>query len=482
MFERALAAVEPGAAVEEALTGGGAAAGLAKTGGSRPSRVRMLAVGKAADAMARAALRLVPIESGILVTSQPSMLPPDRVRTVVASHPLPDEGSLEAGRESLALVADLDPGDLLLVLLSGGASAMLEAGPVPLADLRTCYEALLQSGLDIRSLNEVRKGLSRVKGGRLAERAVMRGAHVVSLIVSDIVGDPIADIGSGPTAPSSSRGARGRKILEDANLWNTMPTSVKRTLGGSEGIESWRDRSGLVRAFIIANNETACKAAMEEGERRGYRTRILTTSLQGEAREAGPRFVEDALSWIDTASRRATIAGGETTVTVCGTGRGGRNQEFVLSSVEKLERKPAVVLSCGTDGADGNTDAAGAIADGETMSRARALRLDPEEFLEANDSCRFFQALEDLIITGPTGTNVADIQIVLEDRSRPLLAVNRGSRTQPGSRTRQSPRRVRPSRRSLAPPQTVPSGRPPDLSLRGSSRVLRPRTSAQGPA
>jgi len=346
------------------------------------------------------------------------MLPPDPVRTVVASHPLPDEGSLEAGRESLALVDDLDPGDLLLVLLSGGASAMLETGPVPLADLRTCYEALLQSGLDIRSLNEVRKGLSRVKGGRLAERAVMRGAHVVSLIVSDIVGDPIADIGSGPSAPSSSRGARGRKILEDANLWHRMPTSVKRALDASKGIASWRDTSGLVRAFIIANNETACKAAMEEAERRGYRTRILTTSLQGEAREAGPRFVEDTLSWIDPASRRATIAGGETTVTVRGDGRGGRNQELALAVVEALEGMPAVLVSCGTDGIDGNSNAAGAIVDGETIARARAKGLDPLAFLKRNNSFTFFEALGDLIMTGLTGTNVGDLQIFLEDRSK----------------------------------------------------------------
>ena len=418
MLDSALAAVEPGAAVTAALTDRARASGMGKIGGSVPSRVCMLAVGKAAEAMARAALRLLPIESGVLVTSRPgTTLPPDRVRRVVASHPLPDEGSLEAGRESLALVDGLDPGDLLLVLLSGGASSMLEVSSVPLADIQACYRILLRSGLDIRSLNEVRKGLSGVKGGRLAERAVLRGAHVVSLIVSDILGDPIGDIGSGPSAPSSSRGARARTILEDAHLWREMPASVKRVLGSSGRPVSWRDKSGLVRALVVANNEAACRAAMGEAERRGYRTRIVTTSLRGESREAGPQFIGRALPRENPTAKRAAIAGGETTVTVRGSGRGGRNQEFALSVVRALEGKSAVLLSCGTDGIDGNSDAAGAMVDGTTFARAREQGLDPRDFLRRNDSYTFFEALGDLIVTGPTGTNVSDLQILLVDPS-----------------------------------------------------------------
>lgn len=382
-------------------------------------KIQLLAVGKAAVSMARAADRLVPIASGLIVTNQKRVESlGTRVRFITASHPLPNEKSLEAGRDVLALADSLRPQDLLLVMVSGGTSALLEDSPVPLGDLQACHRALLRSGMDIRSQNEVRKGLSNLKGGRLAECVSARGAQLVSLIISDIVGDPIEDIGSGPTAPHSSRGFRARSILQDAGLWETMPTTVRRNLDRlrEEGRE-WRDTSGRVHAFVVANNEQACRAAIAEAEARRYRARLLTTSLQGEAREAAPWFVRQTSEWVTDGSKQATIAGGETTVTVRGEGRGGRNQEFALAAVDLLHGRSAVLVACGTDGLDGDTNAAGAIVDGMTQARAREFGLDPRQFLEDNDSYAFFQELGDHIRTGPTGTNVSDLVILLEDRS-----------------------------------------------------------------
>ena len=370
--------------------------------------------------MSNGALRLLRPDSGLLVAQEIPSPPPSGFEVVRASHPLPDEGSLQAGEAAMRLVDRLGPGDLLLVLLSGGASALFEATSVPLDDLRTATVELLRSGLAIRDVNEVRKGLSKVKGGRLAERASARGATVVGLILSDIVGNPIDDIGSGPTAIHSSRGERAKVILERHRLWDSMPATVQGVLRLAAESREVRSSvpSGAVYNVIVADNGRACEAARQEAERRGYASHILTTAMEGEARQVGPVLVSQALRWNSAARSVAVIAGGETTVTVRGDGRGGRNQELALAVVEALEGIPAVLISCGTDGIDGNSDAAGAIVDGETIARARAKGLDPKSFLERNDSFAFFEALGDLIVTGPTGTNVGDVQIFLEDRSK----------------------------------------------------------------
>jgi glycerate 2-kinase len=419
--------------------------------------LHLLAVGKAANGMAKGVLRDVPVASGLVVTGRGDRgLAGSGVRIQRASHPLPNEGSVHAGRSALELADGLGAGDLLLVLLSGGSSAMMEASPIPLRDLRKAYDLLLRSGLSIRDVNEVRKGISHVKGGRLAERAASRGARVVSLIISDIVGNPIDDIGSGPTAAASSRGERAEQILRRARLWEEMPGTVRHQLAQSSGRpRRWLDPSGRVHAFVVGDNARAARGAAAEAKARGYRCRILTTAVQGEAREVGPWLVRKALAPSGGARRRATIAGGESTVTVRGGGRGGRNQELALSAVKLLAGKRAVLLSCGTDGVDGTTDAAGALVDGETLARARAERLNPADFLERNDSHAFFEALGDLIVTGPTGTNVGDIQIVLEDRtSRALLGINQDRRTQGTSGTPRTRRQARLSRRVPEPPGT----------------------------
>ena len=430
----ALGAIDPERIVESALRVRGRT--LETPGRSFPlqgHRIHLLAVGKAAVPMARAALVKLPIASGILASNRPPTdLPKDRIRSFVGSHPLPDEGSLAAGEAALQLVDRLGRDDLLLVLVSGGASAMFEASPIPLEDLRMAYGSLLRSGLPIRDVNEVRKGLSLVKGGRLAARAAARGATVVGLIVSDIVGNPIEDIGSGPTAIDSSRGARAMQVLRTHGLWEEMPPTVRTRLEAAPAEpkleQSVRRR---VHNLIVADLSLACRAATKEARRRGYRVRLWSTSVEGEARKVGPSFSSHALEWAPDAAAIGVIAGGETTVRVVGRGRGGRNQELVLSAANAMEGRHAVLLSCGTDGIDGDTEAAGATVDGDTMARARRLGLDPEDFLRENNSYAFFQALGDLIVTGPTGTNVADLMILLarrRDRRAPSRRTRIGGR------------------------------------------------------
>lgn len=411
--------------------------------------VRVLAIGKGSLRMLEGALGVLRAASGLIVTHEGMSSPPTGFEVIRGSHPLPDEGSLMAGEAALRLVEGLRPGDLLLVLISGGASALFEASLVPLQDLRTAYSELLRSGLGIRDVNEVRKGLSQVKGGRLAERARARDATVVGLILSDIVGNPIDDIGSGPTALDSSRGERGKEILVAHRMWDSMPASVRRCLETAA-----RERGAVrhplpgVHNVIVGDNSLACRAARQEAERRSYAVHVLTTFMEGEARRVGPSLAFEALQWSPRARSVALIAGGETTVTVRGDGKGGRNQELALSTAEILDGHDAVLLACGTDGADGNTDAAGAVVDGETMTRARSLGISPKEFLQGNNSYDFFSALDDLIVTGPTGTNVADIVLVLVRRSsrRPERSI-RSSRRRGTSGTQRSHPRGPPVRR-----------------------------------
>src|SRR2546430_14469286 len=284
--------------------------------------IHILAIGKASMGMSRGALRLLRPDSGLLVAQEIPSPPPNGFQVVRASHPLPDKGSLKAGEAAMRLIDRLGPGDLLLVLLSGGASALFEATPVPLDDLRTATVELLRGGLGIRDVNEVRKGLSRVKGGRLAERASARGATVVGLILSDVVGNPIDDIGSGPTALHSSRGERAKSILERHRLWDSMPATVQRVLRSAAESPEVRSSapSGAVYNVIVADNGQACEAAREEAERRGYASHVLTTAMEGEARHVGPVVVSPALRWNPAARSVAGIARGGSTVT----GRGGR--------------------------------------------------------------------------------------------------------------------------------------------------------------
>lgn len=343
-----------------------------------------------------------------------------------AGHPVPDLASLEGTRRMLALVDSLTPRDLVLVLVSGGASALMEA-PVPgvsLEDLQFLTESLLRSGATIREINTVRKHLSQVKGGRLAERIARNGAQAAVLVLSDVVGSPLDTIGSGPCAPDPTTFADAWAVLDQYSRLERVPSAVRHYLErGQNGQEPETPKPGdplftAIHTVVVAENRTAAEAAVERARALGFHAVLLTTYLEGEAREVGRVLAglakEEARAGSPLPLPACLVLGGETTVTVRGPGYGGRNQEMALGAALALEGwENVLIATLATDGTDGPTDAAGAFADGSTVVRARALGLDPVHHLGRNDAYPFFAALGDLIITGPTGTNVNDLAFVL---------------------------------------------------------------------
>jgi glycerate-2-kinase len=275
---------------------------------------------------------------------------------------------------------------------------------------------LLRSGADINEINTIRKHISYVKGGQLARYA--KGV-VVSLVISDIVGDPLESIASGPTCADSTTFSDAKKVLEKYNLWDTIPVKVRDLI--KEGVIGIIDETPKIEDpifrytfnYIVANNNIACNAAEEKAKKIGYQTMLLTTSLTGEAREIGRYLVDKADKYRNEEKDFVFISGGETTVTIKGDGKGGRNQELVLGSVVSIADSDIVLASVATDGTDGKSDAAGAIADGFTLSRGRQKELNPNDFLDGNNSYEYFKKLDDLFITGPSGTNVMDIQVII---------------------------------------------------------------------
>ncbi|HWY28643.1 MAG TPA: glycerate kinase [Candidatus Sulfotelmatobacter sp.] len=341
-----------------------------------------------------------------------------------ANHPVPSEQGVRGVKKMLELVGQPSEKDLVICLISGGGSALM---PLPskglnLSDKQKTTQLLLTSGARIDEINAVRKHLSDFKGGRLAEK--LYPATVVSLIISDVVGDRLDSIASGPTVPDSTTYSDAYNILNERGLWYKVPGSVRDHIGkGRSGrlTETPKEGSRIfkrVNNFLTGTNVESCKAAARVLERRGYRPLILSTRIQGEAREVG-KVVSSIVSDIrenhrPIGSPAAIVAGGETTVTVRGKGSGGRNQELVLSAALSIRGLPNVLVSSiGTDGRDGPTSAAGAIADGSTVERGLRRGLDADTYLRENDSHEFFKKLQDLIITGPTGTNVNDILIAI---------------------------------------------------------------------
>jgi len=383
------------------------------------NNVYLLSFGKASVVMARAAFDLLrdKIREGIVITNNPTnYLDSNNIKTYVGTHPLPGEKNLQNTEKALEMLQKCDKSDLLLVLISGGGSSLLCKPRIDLKDSRRVTDLLLKSGADIRELNTVRKHLSFVKGGQLVKQTK---AKVVSLILSDIVGDPIEFIASGPTAPDSTTYSDAKYVLRKYSVWNKVPESVRATIDkGIKGSlpETPKEDDPVferVHNVIVGNNELACKKAAETADKLGYETKVLNTRLTGEARNVGEDLAYYA-TIIPCENRKiALITGGETTVTVKGGGKGGRNQELVLAAARKIENENIVFSSIATDGIDGNSDAAGAIADGNTIQRAKKKGLKPEAYLGNNDSYNFFKKLDDLLITGPTGTNVMDIQLIL---------------------------------------------------------------------
>ncbi len=350
-----------------------------------------------------------------------------RVRT--ARHPVPDARGLEAAREVERLAKGLGRDDLLLVLLSGGASALLPAPSegLTLDDKQRTTQLLLRAGATIHELNAVRKHLSRLKGGGLAAAAAP--ARVITLVLSDVVGDDLSTIASGPTVPDPTTFADALGVIEQRGLLSKVPRRVRAHLeagAAGERPETPGTKERLFRRVatrIVGSNRLSVEAAAREARRQGLRPLVLTTRLEGEAREVA-RLLAAVLRECVESGRPAAppvclLAGGETTVTVRGDGEGGRNQELAVAAAGALVDfpAPAVVASFGTDGIDGASDAAGGVVDDQTTARAAALGLAPGAvFLAANDTRNFLGPLGDLILTGPTGTNVCDVVLGLAGR------------------------------------------------------------------
>jgi len=347
-----------------------------------------------------------------------------RIRIQEAGHPLPDRKGLEGSQEMVRLLGQLTPQDLVIFLISGGGSALLPL-PVPgvsLEEKQAATNLLLGCGATIQEINTVRKHLSVIKGGGLAK--IVYPATLVTLILSDVIGDPLDAIASGPTVPDPTTFEDCARILSRYGLWEKVPLSVANHI--REGLEGRKEETvkendpafSKVYNLVVGNNLLAMKAAQKAAKAMGYRTLLLSSLIEGETREVAKVHTavakEVLLSGNPISSPACILSGGETTVTLRGKGKGGRNQEFALaSSIELAGWEGIVLLSAGTDGTDGPTDAAGAFADGKTLSRAKTLGLDPWSFLKENDSYSFFEQLGDLLMTGPTGTNVMDLRILL---------------------------------------------------------------------
>lgn len=433
IFNAALAAVDPYAAVlnavrleQNTLHAAGANYSL-----DAFRHIAVVGAGKSAARMALAMEQLLGdrISAGLVITKYGHALEAGSVRQLEAAHPVPDIAGLEATQQLLQLVRDADEHTLVICLLSGGASALLVAPAKNLAlqDKQQATSLLLKAGASINELNAVRKHLSAVKGGRLAQ--VIHPARLLTLILSDVIGDRLDVIASGPTAADDSNYADALAVIDKYDLRAQMPPPVMQHLQrGREGELAETVKRGepclaTTRNVIIGSLDQALSAAADKARELGYITEITGSELQGEARETAHTLAQHAraaLATLQPGERHCLVSGGETTVTVQGTGKGGRNQELALAFALEMEGFSGVsLLSAGTDGSDGPTDAAGAIVDGKTCAQARRLGINPARHLNNNDSYSFFSQLDALtgsashFITGPTGTNVMDIQLML---------------------------------------------------------------------
>jgi glycerate 2-kinase len=386
-------------------------------------RVVVVGAGKAAAAMARAIEPILGrhLDGGVVVVKYGHRLPTTRITVVEAGHPLPDRAGLTAARRIMKLVTGLTARDLLIVLLSGGASSLVPApvSGVTLADKRRVTEQLLRCGAGISEINTVRKHLSNLKGGRLA---ALSDARIVTLILSDVIGDQVSAIGSGPTANDPTTYGDAIECLRRHGLWSSAPRSVRRHLiRGVDGrlTETPKPGARLFRRIqheVIGNNATALAALIATAQAAGWRT-LLLPPFTKDARKAGAEM--GALAKRILMRRRplprpcCVMAGGETTVTVTGSGKGGRAQEFALAAAKAVAGLRGVyVAAVATDGTDGPTDAAGALVSGETWNRAKTMGIDLDAALSRNDSYRALKRLNCHITTGPTGTNVNDLYLV----------------------------------------------------------------------
>lgn len=428
IFEAGLEAVDPARAVSRAvrregdqLLVGGGAYRLTDY-----ERVSVIGAGKAGAPMAAAMEQILGdrLAEGRVTVKYGHTVPLKKVKIQEAGHPIPDQNGIEGAEAIRGVAARAGERDLVFCLISGGGSALLvsPAEGIDLKEKQAATSELLACGASIDEINALRKHLSRLKGGQLAR--LCSPAAVVTLILSDVVGDPLDVIASGPTVPDSSSFGDCLEIVSRYGLSGKLPKSVIRRLEeGADGALPETPKEGdpifgRVRNEIVGNNLSAVLEASRKAESLGYTPLILSTRIEGETRDvAGVHaavFREVLATGHPVQPPACILSGGETTVTLKGRGKGGRNQEFALVVALHLKGTDGIhFLSAGTDGTDGPTDAAGAFADGTTVERARALQMEARLYLEENDSYPFFDALGDLLITGPTNTNVMDLRIGL---------------------------------------------------------------------
>ena len=443
IMRAALTAVEPGAAVRRNLRLVASRLTIGNAQGTERTydlddfdRVLVVGAGKAGAPMAAAVTDVLGerLSDGIVVVKHKHVLNDPAatgpIAIVEAGHPVPDDAGLQGAGQIVDLLNDTTGRDLVLCLISGGGSALMTS-PVPgisLADLQKLTQVLLGCGATINEINAIRKHISQLKGGQLAQLA--SPAPVASLILSDVVGDPLEVIASGPTVPDPTAFGDAWSILERYGVLNDVPASITKHLSaGLRGDIPDTPKPGdptfeHVQNVIVGSNRLAAQAAAEEAQQLGFDTMLLTTYLEGEAREVARAIAGLAKGLIrgETAhpsgrplsQPACLVLGGETTVTLRGDGKGGRNQEMALVAGLSLASWEGVLIAfLATDGTDGPTDAAGAFADGSTVARATHLDLNAEDHLARNDAYHFFQKLGDLIVTGPTNTNVNDLVIIL---------------------------------------------------------------------
>lgn len=396
-------------------------------GGDRHSRLVVIGFGKASVPMARGMEERLGgiIDAGAIITKcgHAANHGLQKIRVYEAGHPVPDMNGLRATGEILDLAASADERTLVVALLSGGGSALFVSPceGISLAEKQETTSLLLRAGAEIQELNAVRKHLSLVKGGGLAE--LLYPATTVSLILSDVIGDRLDVIASGPTSHDPTTFTDALGIVEKYGLTSRVPQAVANLLkNGGKGLvpENPKEDSlvfSKVENIIIGSNRQALIAAKAAAETAGIRAEIISAEISGEALEVGKRLAFDALTaklHKESPAPLCRISGGETTVAVMGAGKGGRNMELALAFALQIEGVNGItLLSAGTDGTDGPTDAAGAVVDGMTAIKARKIGLNPEEYLRNNDSYTFFREAGGLLVTGPTGTNVMDVQIIV---------------------------------------------------------------------
>lgn len=376
---------------------------LAENPITKNKRTFAFGLGKAALKMTQALADSTSLTDSLIIAKHAASLNLKPATAILGNHPIPGSDSLLAGQTALRFVSQLNQADLLICLISGGGSALMTLPVIPLEELQALTKSLLASGASIDEINTIRRHLDLLKGGGLAKHA--NGAQIISLILSDVVGDSIQAIASGPTAPDESTIEASISILKkysiEANFKEKFRETAKSNAKFFDNIQNQ----------IIASNSIALQAAKKQAESEGFAATIVNDQLQGEARDVGKQIALLLKEEIQKQTRPfCLLAGGETTVTVKGNGKGGRNQELVLGAVKMLQNLENVILiSIATDGEDGSTEAAGAVATQQTFQRADSLQLNIEDYLARNDSYAFFNQLGDLIQIGASGTNVNDL-------------------------------------------------------------------------